>query len=141
VSRSLHLVQAEMDRLPFRTAEFDLVIAHGVWNLATSDEMFRQSVREAARVMRRGAALFVFTFSRNTLAADAEPLDRQRYTFDQFSGRPQIFLTADELLAELTAAGFATDASVPLTEHNRRSRTLLASGPPVIYEGAFRRMA
>lgn len=137
----LHVLQGRMTHLPFPDRTFDLAIAHGVWNLATSDHAFRTAVHEAARVVRPGGALFVFTFSRHTLPADALPLAGESYVYDRFSGSPQIFLTADQLIAELAVAGFAADAAVPLTEHNRQARRMLASGGPVIYEGAFRRTA
>ena len=134
------LAHAEMAALPFASKVFDLVIAHGVWNLATSDAVFRGAVRDAARVSRPGAALFVFTFSRQTLAPDALPLGGENYVYEQFSGRPQIFLTAEQLVAELGTAGFEPDCGVPLREHNR-PRGMLAATGPVIYEGAFRRRA
>jgi hypothetical protein len=60
--------------------------------------------------------------------------------FTQFSGQPQCFLTAAQLVAELSAVGFVPDPTVPLTEHNRRQPGSLAAwSGPVIYEGAFRR--
>jgi SAM-dependent methyltransferase len=133
---------APMDRLPAATGSADLVVAHGIWNLARSTAEWRRALAEAARVARPGAGLFVFTFSRNTLPADAEPVPGEAFVFTQFSGEPQCFLTADELLAELLSVGFAPDSAVPLTEHNRRRPGALhAGGPPVIYEAAFRRSA
>ena len=88
---------------------------------------------------RPGAALFVFTFSRHTLPRDAQPVAHEPFVFTQFSGEPQCFLSEDQLVSELAAAGFMPDAAVPLREHNRpRAGVLRTSGPPVIYEGAFR---
>jgi hypothetical protein len=46
------------------------VVAHGIWNLARTTTEFRRAIAEAARVARPGACLFVFTFSRTTLAPD-----------------------------------------------------------------------
>lgn len=137
----VRFVQATMSELPFAARAFDFVIAHGVWNLATTDGMFRTAVAETARVLRPGGALFVFTFSRHTLRDDARPVAGQRYVYDQFSGSRQIFLTDAQLIDELQAAGFAPDAAVPLTEHNRTGRSMLAAAGPVIYEGAFRRVS
>ena len=51
-----------MERLPLPDASVDLVVAHGVWNLAPSSDVFRGALAEAARVARPGAGLFVFTF-------------------------------------------------------------------------------
>jgi ubiquinone/menaquinone biosynthesis C-methylase UbiE len=130
---------APMDAIPLPDASVDLVIAHGIWNLASSGAEFRAAVAEAARIARPGAALFVFTFSRGTLPPEARPVDDETFVFTQFAGRPQVFLTAAELIAELDAAGFDPDASVPLTEYNRRAPGMLPSGGPVIYEAAFRR--
>ena len=138
-TRRVHLVRAVMDALPARSRSADLVIAHGIWNLARSSAEFRRAVTEAARVSRPGAGLFVFTFSRHTLRADAEPVSGESFVFTQFSGQPQCFLTRDKLLAELAAAGFALDPSVALSEYNRRpEQALCVGGPPVIYEAAFR---
>ncbi len=136
---SLNLVMAPMEHLPLGSDSVDLVIAHGIWNLARSAAQFRGAVREAARVARPGAGLFVFTFSRTTLAEGIEPVAGEHFVFTEFSGEPQCFLTDKQLLGELQEAGFLPDSSVPLTEHNRpRPGTLRAGGSPVIYEGAFR---
>ncbi|CAN5503581.1 hypothetical protein BH23ACI1_BH23ACI1_29590 [soil metagenome] len=135
----LDLAVAEMDALPAGDDSADLIVAHGIWNLAASGAQFRRAVREAARVARRGAALFVFTFSRHTLPAEARPVEEDALVFTQFSGQPQCFLTARELSDELGAAGFASDSSVPLTELNRPpAGAARMGGPPVIHEGAFR---
>src|SRR5699024_7948403 len=96
-------------------------------------------VREAARVAKDGAALFVFTFSRNTLGPDATPVPGETFVFTDFAGEPQCFLTEAELLWELAAAGFAPDPSVPLRELNRPARGQVRGGPPVIFEAGFHR--
>jgi SAM-dependent methyltransferase len=133
---------AGMEAVPARDASIDLVIAHGIWNLAESSAAFRQAVREAARVSKPRGALFVFTFSRNTLPVAAAPVAGETFVFEQFSGRPQIFLTDTQLVSELRAAGFEPDAAVPLTEYNRRAAGALRTvGGPVIYEAAFRKRA
>ena len=135
----LDLAMAPMNRIPARSASFDIVIAHGIWNLARSGDELRQAVAEAARVSRPGAGLFVFTFSRSTLPAAAHPVPGETFVFTQFSGQPQCFLTRAELVEELGAAGFAPDDAVPLTEHNRPRPGQLHTGGPAIHEGTFRR--
>ena len=130
--------QAPMETLPVADRSADLVVAHGIWNLADSSAQFRRAVAEAARAAKPGAALFVFTFSRHTLQAAAPPVAGETFVFTQFANRPQIFLTADQLLDELERAGFDLDPAVPLTEHNRPAGLMRPSGP-VIYEAAFRR--
>ena len=132
-------VLAPMDALPVKDGRFDLIIAHGIWNLATSAREFRRAVDEAARAARTGAALFVFTFSRNTLRADAVPVTGEPFVFTAFSGRPQCFLTAEQLISELARAGLSVDPHYPLNEHNLpRPGTLTTNQTPVIYEGVFR---
>ena len=138
VTRRVQVLLAPMHRLPFADRTFDLIVAHGIWNLARSAVEFRGAVREAARVARPDAALFVFTFSRNTLPAGAEPVAGEPFVFTQFSGQPQCFLTDAQLLAELADAGFAPDSAVPLREYNRRPSGAVSTGAPVIYEAAFR---
>jgi ubiquinone/menaquinone biosynthesis C-methylase UbiE len=139
LERRVALVRAPMDQLPLGDASVDLVVAHGIWNLARSAREFRRAVAEAARVARPGAGLFVFTFSRATLSPGDQPIPGEAFVFTQFAGEPQCFLTEAELVAELGQAGFEKDPPGPLTEHNRPvpGRTLTRGGP-VIYEGTFR---
>ena len=137
----VHLVQAPMAPLPFASERFDLILAHGIWNLARSDAEFRHALAEAARVARPGAGLFLFTFSRHTIPAAESPVPGGAFVFTQFNGEPQCFLTEDEILRELRAAGFERDPVGPLREYNRPPvpRTSAQGGPPVLYEGTFTR--
>jgi SAM-dependent methyltransferase len=128
-----------MDALPFPDARFDLVVAHGIWNLARSGAELRRALAEAARVARPGAGLFLFTFSRATLPDGAAPVAGERFVFTQFSGEPQVFLREAEVLEVLEAAGFVRDPPGPLTEYNRPPPGRVAGGGPVIWEGTFRR--
>lgn len=133
------LIRAPMDALPLGDASIDLVVAHGVWNLARSAAELRRAIAEAARVARPGAGLFVFTFSRATLPRDARPVPGESLVFTQFAGEPQCFLSEAELRAELLRAGFEKDPPGPLTEYNRPVAGLtLTHGGPVILEGTFR---
>lgn len=142
-SARMRLAAAGMDGIPLADASCDFVIAHGIWNLARSAVEFRRAVAEAARVAAPGAALFVFTFSRNTFAEGVAPIAGEPFVFTQFSGAPQCFLTAEQLVDELALAGFHPDPAIPLTEYNRAPPgTRPVAGPPtrpVIYEAAFRR--
>ena len=132
------LVHAPMAPLPFADGQFDLIVAHGIWNLAGRDWDFRAALAEAARVARPGAGLFVFTFSRATLPPDAAPDAGERFVFSTWNGEPQCFLTEAELLDELARAGFGPADDAPLTEYNRPlPGELRRSGPPVIWEGRF----
>jgi hypothetical protein len=102
--------------------------------------MFRQAISEAARVARPGAVLFVFTFSRHTLAAETEPVPGDPFVFTAFSGQPQCFLTEPELVTELRTAGFELEPGTAIREYNRpQPGALLRGTGPVIYEGVFRR--
>lgn len=139
VADRLHLLLGPMDALAVRSRSVNLIIAHGIWNLGRSAAEFRRAVREAARVARPGAGLFVFTFSRHTLPPEAEPVAGESFVFTQFSGEPQCFLTGDQLVSELAGVGFEPDPTVPLTEYNRPAAgSLPTKRVPVIYEAAFR---
>jgi SAM-dependent methyltransferase len=139
LERHLRLALANMQELPFAARSFDFIIAHGIWNLARSGSEFRLALAEAARVARPSSTLFVFTFSRNTLPPDAQPIPNESFVFTQFSGQPQCFLTAAQLVTELGSVGFSPDPSTPLRELNLpQPGTLYTSGAPVIYEGVFR---
>lgn len=133
------LVLAPMAPLPFRDRQFDLVVAHGIWNLARSGAEFREAVAEAARVARPGAGLFLFTFSRRTLPPGAAPDPGEAFVFSSWANEPHCFLTETEVIDELAAAGFVRDAAGPLTEYNAPGPgdIRLGGGPPVIYEGTF----
>jgi SAM-dependent methyltransferase len=139
VADNVHLVLAPMAPLPLADASVDLVVAHGIWNLAGSGAEFRLALAEAARVARPGAGLFVFTFSRRTLAADATPDPGESFVFSSWNGEPQCFHTEEALIAELAAVGFTRDTRGPLTEYNapRQGDVRLSGMPPVIYEGTF----
>jgi SAM-dependent methyltransferase len=132
---------APMDRLPVADGWADLVIAHGIWNLAHSASEFRDAVRDAARAARPGACLFLFTFSRTTLPASVAPLPGEPFVFTQFSGEPQCFLTEPQILAEMAAAGFVPDSSLPLHELNRPAGPIRTTSGPVIWEATFQRVA
>jgi SAM-dependent methyltransferase len=134
----LTLLQAPMDALPVADHCCDLIVAHGIWNLARSGAEFRRAVREAARVAAPDARLFVFTFSQTTLAGRARPVSGETFVFTSFSGEPQVFLTRAQLLDELNAAGFDPDPVLPLNELNLPpAGQQRLSGPPVIWQGGF----
>jgi SAM-dependent methyltransferase len=134
----VEFIHAPMAPLPFPDASFDLIVAHGVWNLARSDAEFRAAVAEAARVARPGAGLFVFTFSRHTLPDNAAPDPGETFAFSSWNGEPQCFLSEEALVSELARAGFARATEGSITEYNRPSPgAVRLSGPPVIYEATF----
>lgn len=137
IAARLQVAAAPMDRLPVRDRSADLIVAHGIWNLAATGAELRRAAGEAARAARPGAALFLFTFSRHTLPPDVEPLPGETFVFTEFAGEPQCFLTEAQLVEELAAVGFVPDAALPLKELNRPAGLVSASGP-VIYEGGFR---
>jgi ubiquinone/menaquinone biosynthesis C-methylase UbiE len=139
LTRRVHLLLAPMHQLPLASDSCDFIVAHGIWNLARSGGEFRTAVHEAARVARAGCALFLFTFSRHTIADSAQPLPGESFVFTEFSGQPQCFLTQEQIVGELAAHGFERDPSVPLLELNRPPKgSLLTSSGPVIYQGLFR---
>jgi SAM-dependent methyltransferase len=136
----IELFHAPMAPLPFDDATFDLVVAHGIWNLARSGAEFRAAVSESARVAKTGAGLFLFTFSRNTLPPDARPDAGETFVFSSWNGEPQCFLAESEIADELGRAGFVRDRAGPMTEYTRRPPAARGSGgPPVIYECTFTR--
>lgn len=136
----ISLALAPMDALPVRGATIDLIVAHGIWNLAHSAAEFRHALAEGARTGKSGASLFVFTFARRTLPDDAEPVAGEPFVFTQFANEPQCFLTEAQLIAELREAGFEPDPRLPLRELklNRPGALPAAARVPVIFEGAFR---
>ena len=139
LGRRVCLVRASMHQLPLSPDSFDFIVAHGIWNLARSGNEFRAAVAEAARVARTGCALFVFTFSRRTIADSARPLPGESFVFTEFSGEPQCLLTQEQIVDELAAHGFDPDPSLPLRELNRPTKaSLRTSSGPVIYQGLFR---
>lgn len=137
---SVHLALSPMAPLPFGEDMFDLIIAHGIWNLAMSDREFRSGVAEAARVAKPGAGLFLFTFSRHTIPDNAPSFNGEEFIFTQFGDEPQCFLREEEVIKELQLAGFKCDSMKPLTEYNCPPPPYdKVQRPPVIYEGTFTR--
>ena len=132
------LVHSPMTPLPFRDATFDLVVAHGIWNLARSEAEFRSAVAEAARVARPGAGLFLFTFSRRTLPPDAVPDPGETFVYSSWNGEPQCFLTEEQLLDELGRAGFRRATPGPLAEYGVPLPGMhRKGGAPATFEGTF----
>lgn len=139
LTKRVRLLLAAMDELPLASDSFDFIVAHGIWNLARSGSEFRMAVQEAARVARASCALFLFTFSRRTMADAARPLPGESFVFTEFSGQPQCFLTQEQIVGELAAYGFEPDPSLPIRELNRPpDRSLFTNAGPVIYEALFR---
>jgi ubiquinone/menaquinone biosynthesis C-methylase UbiE len=135
----LTLIKAPMDALPIGSRSTDLIIAHGIWNLATSGAQFRRAVAEAARVAAPDARLFVFTFSRTTLRPGASPVGDETFIYTDFADAPQVFLTRAQLIEELARQEFVADPNLPLRELNvPPPGAFRVSGPPVIFEGGFR---
>ena len=133
LTRRLTFKHAPMEKLPVKDHSYDFIVAHGIWNLARSATEFRQALREAARAARAGAALFVYTFSRNTLQPDATPVAGESFVFTQFSGNPQCFLTKSQLIEELGSVGFTQEPGTDIVEYSKTDKK------PVIYEGIFRK--
>ncbi len=128
-----------MAPLPYPDASFDLIVAHGVWNLSVSDAAFRQALQEAARVAKPAAGLFVFTFSRSTLPPAATPDPGQHYTFSGWNGEPQIFLTDSQLQCELSRVGFLLEKDTSVTEYQRPAAAADKPGRfPALLEARFR---
>ena len=59
----LHLAQASMTHLPVRDHAADLIIAHGIWNLARSGDEFRSAGIRACAASSIGTARSVPTTS------------------------------------------------------------------------------
>ncbi len=129
----VHFQSAPMDQLPVEDNNFDFIVAHGIWNLASSSTMFRKAVREAARAAKTGALLFVYTFSRTTLPANV--FAGESFVYDEFSGRPQCFLTEEQLIEEMDVAGFKQEPAHPITTYPQ----IPGMPKPAILEGIFRR--
>ena len=130
----LFLKKAPMIQLPLEDNCADFLVAHGIWNLARSTQEFRIAIREAARVAKPGAPLFVYTFSRSTLAPEASPAPGEAFVFSTSAGEPRCFLTIPQLLAKLSAAGFTPEQDWPIIEYPQRP----GCPKPAILEGIFR---
>lgn len=140
------LVRAPMHELPFDDRSFDLIVSHGVWNLARTEQELRLAIREASRVADSGAALYLTTFSRNTLPPTAEPVPGSTYIFTDFNDEPQCFLTRDQLQSELEAVSFRSDSEHQIRELNRPAYwesstqtglSIVHGKRPVLFEGAW----
>lgn len=142
-------VEGSMDTLPFEDKTFDFLVAHGIWNLASSETLFRKAVSEAARVAREGAPLFLTTFSRNTIHPAASALAGTSFVFDDFNGKPQCFLTVAQIDEELGICGFrrgdeeVRELNRPAAWEQVGGTGLRVAGPrrPVLFEGVWYRQS
>lgn len=135
LSKCAEFQYAAMDKLPVRDNSQNFIIAHGIWNLASSSKEFRNGLKEAARVAAPKAALFIYTFSRSTFPDNAEPVEGESFVFTEFSGTPQCFLTKSQLIDELRDVGFEQEPGISITEYPR-----IPDGKPAILEAIFRRV-
>ena len=115
---------AGMDALPIADASMDLVIAHGIWNLSTSDAQFSPCGARGRASFTPGCRPVRSPFE-TRLPEDATPEAEQTFIYRQFSGQPQCFLTESQLFSEMQVAGFERDAAVPFVEHNRPTSAAL----------------
>ena len=74
-----------------------------------------------------------------SLPPHLHPVAGETFVYTEFAGEPQCFLTEEQVIEELGAAGFEQDGAVPLRELNRPARQLTVPSGPVIWEGTFRR--
>lgn len=130
-----------MTALPLRDQTIDLVVAHGIWNLSHRDDALRLAMREAARVAKPDARLFVYTFARRSLPRTAQPLAGQQFIFAGSNGAEHCYLTPDQLVSELAVAGFVDDPAFPPVEHNAPpAGAVRLTNSPVFLEAAFIRV-
>jgi len=125
--------RGEMDQLPVSDRMFDLVVAHGVWNLAESDEQFLRSVSEAGRAARSEASLFLFTFAQ--LGPQAPSHNGSRFAAGA-NGDTRCYASEADLDGVLGSLGFVRPPGRPLTLYNEVRRP---GSPPPIYEGVWSR--
>lgn len=130
---SCRFLRGEMDQLPVGDRLFDLVVAHGVWNLAESDDQFLAAVTEAGRVARAAASLFVFTFAQ--LGPPSPSPRAPRFALGA-NGVTHCFASESDLDQLLGSLGFVRPPGRPLTLYNEVRRP---GGPPPIYEGVWSR--
>ncbi|MBL8842681.1 MAG: methyltransferase domain-containing protein [Planctomycetes bacterium] len=138
---SLRFLLGAMASLPFPASRFDLLVAHGVFNLAESLAEFRAALGESARVARRGAALFVVTFADATLAgADREACVRDGVVARPFNGQLACFASAEGLRDALASAGFESQGDPPWSAIGVDATSgLRIAGAPVLWQGWARR--
>ncbi len=125
------------------SAKFDLIVAHGIWNLASSGKQFRIALSQASQCANPGAKLFVFTFARKTFLEQEKPLKGEDFVFIGLNDEPQCFLDEEQLDSELAKVGFSRPKNSPLTIYNKPLMPAKAGrlsnpfGSPVIYEGVW----
>ena len=115
----LSLAHAPMDALPVRAGSCDLVVAHGIWNLARSMAELRACDRRSPHGSRRPARRCSCSRFRATRCRPTPlPVPGEPFIYTQFSGQRQCFLTREQLTDEL-----ATPGSCPMTSSPSPSTT------------------
>lgn len=110
----------------FESADFDLVIALGVFHVATTGEQWDDALSEATRVLAPNGLLLVSVFSSRTdpTGKGIVPVPGERHVYEGLRSGRHYLVEAEELDIELTRRGLEpaepTDTVVVPLESGRR---------------------
>lgn len=113
------VVQSPMDDLSmFEDDSFDLVVALGIYQQATTLPEWDRSLAETARILRKGGRLLVAVFAPGTdlTGVDGDPVEGEPHVFVIRDGMHAVLFTADELDQYLYALGFRSVAPTETVE-------------------------
>jgi SAM-dependent methyltransferase len=119
--------RASMDDLSdFESASFDVVIALGVFHIATTNRQWHGAVSEAARVLAPGGLMLVSVFSSRTdpTGQGITPVSGEPNVYEGLRSGRHYLVEADELDADMARRGLEpaepTDTVVVPLESGRR---------------------
>jgi len=92
-----HVSIQSMDRLSFKPDFFDIVLSHGVYHNAFTEEEFKKSIQESARVLKNSGFLCYNIFSSNILP-DLSLSPQKNHTYTTKEGLPIILFSKKEFI-------------------------------------------
>ena len=140
-SDRLQFALAPMESLPAPDGAFDLLVAHGIWNLARSTTRVPFG-RRRGRARRRAwrCALRVHLLAAH-LAACRGTGARRGLRLHAVLGPAAMLRHPRAIAGGTRQVGFVLDETIPMSEHNLPAAGAIhAVRAPVIFEAAFRYM-
>lgn len=113
-----HIIQAQMDILPYKSGYFDIVLSHGVYHNAVSFAEFEKAIEETSRVLKKNGRLFFNLFSSNYIAGDYKKVSDNDHLFTTEKKLCMILVSKEEFVEITRKYNLILDGEVIEYESN-----------------------